>query len=499
MAQHDYVIANGTGAAVRSDLNNALAAIVSTNAGTTEPTTTYAHMLWADTTANQLKLRNAANNAWIVLRDLDGDLVLGDGSAATPSLQFSTSGTDTGLYSPGADQVAVSTGGTERVEWGASEVVFNDGGENYDFRIEGDTNSTLFFVDASADTVEINGDVTITDKIIHSGDTNTAIRFPAADTVSVEVDGGEALRVDSSKRLLAGTSTSRSTAISDPLFQVEGTTYGGSSMQMICNSAADAFTCAHLAFGRSKTTAIGGTGQVANGDRLGAISWNGAQNSTLASIAGLIECYVDGEVQTAGDTTDMPGRLVFSTTADGASSPTERMRITSDGQMLVGGTAAAGNSNNVIQLGKYGAAIAFGNSSTSGNVTAVEFYRGTTKVGEIYTTGTSSTTYSTSSDYRLKENVVPLHNAVNRVNSLKPCRFNFISDPDIVIDGFLAHEAQTVVPEAIKGVKDEVDADGNPIYQGIDQSKLVPLLTAALQEALAEIESLKVRVTALEA
>ena len=117
MSQHDYVIANGTGAAVRSDLNNALAAIVSNNSGASEPTTTYAYMWWPDTTTGLLKLRNAANNAWVTLFQLDGEwstLAVENGSAAAPSIYFKDSGTDTGIYSPGADQVGISTGGTER-------------------------------------------------------------------------------------------------------------------------------------------------------------------------------------------------------------------------------------------------------------------------------------------------------------------------------------------------------------------------------------------------
>ncbi len=144
------------------------------------------------------------------------------------------------------------------------------------------------------------------------------------------------------------------------------------------------------------------------------------------------------------------------------------------------------------------------------------------KVGSVTTSGTS-TSYNTSSDYRLKENLVDLTGASARVNQLNPLRFNWITDEtNTAIDGFLAHEVATVVPEAINGTKDAMrdeeyevtpavlDDDGNvtteavmgtrsvPDYQGIDQSKLVPLLTAALQEALAEIESLKTRVQALE-
>ena len=74
--------------------------------------------------------------------------------------------------------------------------------------------------------------------------------------------------------------------------------------------------------------------------------------------------------------------------------------------------------------------------------------------------------------------------------SLKPCKFNFISEEQVV-DGFLAHEAQNIVPEAISGEKDQIDEDGNEVYQGIDQAKLVPLLTAALQEAIKRIEILE--------
>jgi hypothetical protein len=125
------------------------------------------------------------------------------------------------------------------------------------------------------------------------------------------------------------------------------------------------------------------------------------------------------------------------------------------------------------------------------------FHRGTTSVGTVSITS-SATAYNTSSDYRLKENVVPVTDGIARLRQLKPSRFNFIADPDTTVDGFIAHEVQDVVPEVIHGTKDEVDADGNPVYQGIDQSKLVPLLTAALQEAIGEIESLKVRVAALE-
>lgn len=137
----------------------------------------------------------------------------------------------------------------------------------------------------------------------------------------------------------------------------------------------------------------------------------------------------------------------------------------------------------------------FAESDTTSGNTAIRFKVAGSTVGTITTTS-SATAYNTSSDYRLKENVVPLAGAIDRVNDLQVRRFNFIVDPDHTVDGFIAHEAQAVVPECVTGTKDEVDEDGNPKYQGIDQAKLVPLLTAALQEAIAKIETLEARLTA---
>jgi hypothetical protein len=140
-------------------------------------------------------------------------------------------------------------------------------------------------------------------------------------------------------------------------------------------------------------------------------------------------------------------------------------------------------------------ALTVNRNTTDGN--AIVLRRGGTEVGSISVT-TTATAYNTSSDYRLKENVVSLTGAIDRINDLQVHRFNFISDPAKTVDGFIAHEAQAVVPECVTGTKDEVDADGNPVYQGIDQSKLVPLLTAALQEAIGRIETLEAEVAALK-
>jgi hypothetical protein len=177
----------------------------------------------------------------------------------------------------------------------------------------------------------------------------------------------------------------------------------------------------------------------------------------------------------------------------------ERMRITSAGTHVFGGGTAESNGTITLYPNNSNGAglLAWSRAGTTNTSTALVFRDGGVAVGTITYTNTA-TAYNTSSDYRLKENVVPLTGAIDRVNDLQVHRFNFIADPDKTVDGFIAHEAQAVVPECVTGEKDAVDDDGNPVYQGIDQSKLVPLLTAALQEAIGEIESLKARVAALE-
>ena len=195
---------------------------------------------------------------------------------------------------------------------------------------------------------------------------------------------------------------------------------------------------------------------------------------------------------------------------------TERMRLNAGGGLNIatGGLADVSASNlEGVSLMKFSGQglIRIANNATSGK-NCIEFFNGNGQVGTI-ATSSSATAYNTSSDYRLKENVVYDWDATTRLKQLKPARFNFIADANKTVDGFLAHEAQAVVPESVTGTKDEVevwkngeelpdgvsvgdnklDTDGNtmPDMQGIDQSKLVPLLVKTIQE-------LEARITALE-
>ncbi len=200
----------------------------------------------------------------------------------------------------------------------------------------------------------------------------------------------------------------------------------------------------------------------------------------------------------------------------------ERLRITADGIVTVNPSQAAIGTTPFVVKGAVNNTVGkFYHDNTSGNETMFTFYDGdNTACGSITIHTTNNTVaFNTSSDYRLKENVVPMSGSIDRLKELKPSRFNFITNPGNTMDGFLAHEVSDYVPEAIFGEKDAMTTEvlyteddelpeGKSVGdvkepsvidgQGIDQSKLVPLLTGALQEAVAKIEELTTRIETLE-
>ena len=317
MAQADGVVANASGAAVRADINDQLAAVFTNHSGATAPATTYAYQYFVDTSANEIKIRNGANSSFISLRGTDGQVILPAGTAAAPSIYF-------------------------------------------------------------------------------SGETNTGLYEYASDIIGISVNGSA--------------------------YGVIGRTIGSQDNAFVIGNAA-----------------------------------------TRA--------------------TDLNPSSATDETATG---------------FLVAGPVDANDGGGQVHIGSSARPLSLNRVDQTGTASYVDFFYDGSFVSSINTDG-STVSYNTGSDYRLKENVVPLTGAKDRVNQLNTYRFNFIRNPGQVVDGFLAHEAQAVVPEAVTGDRDATFDDGSPKYQQIDQSKIVPLLTAALQEAFAEIAALTARVEALEA
>ena len=202
--------------------------------------------------------------------------------------------------------------------------------------------------------------------------------------------------------------------------------------------------------------------------------------------------------------TNGSGALSFATVSGGvsgisSSADATALTIDSSERLFVNNQLTVGDSS-VLSLGIIG--VKFNGTTNNGVVcettrdaTGSTFIRfndsDSNAIGSISQDGASSTAFSTSSDYRLKENVSYSFDATTRLNQLKPCRFNFIADASRTVDGFLAHEVSSIVPEAIVGDKDAVNDDGSVKPQGIDQSKLVPLLVKAVQELAARVTTLE--------
>jgi hypothetical protein len=185
------------------------------------------------------------------------------------------------------------------------------------------------------------------------------------------------------------------------------------------------------------------------------------------------------------------GATIF-TRSNGSS---ESMRIDSSGNLLVATTTNPGTPGKIVISGNsdgtFNPMNVVQEAAGSTSRTSIQFYRNSASavVGNINTTNTA-TSYGTSSDYRLKENIAPMTGALDTVAQLKPVTYNWKVDGSNG-QGFIAHELAEVVPDCVTGEKDAVDAEGNPVYQGIDTSFLVATLTAAIQELKARLEVLE--------
>ena len=388
---------------------------------------------------------------------LDADI---SNEAAGTAILFRVDGGSEKMRITSSGNVGIGrTSPTNKLEVDGAAALYAASTETRNFEVGyGRTGNGYSYVDLIGDAtytdyglriVRNNGGANTASEIIHRGTGSLAFNSQDAGVILLKTSNAERMRIDSSGNVGIGTSAPGGN------LHVQG-------------AAGDAVRL-----------------YITDGDT------TGVANSLIIQKSGTLSLISDRQ---------SGSQLLFGT------ANTERMRITSAGAVLVGKTVGSVTTNGVelrndfinIFTNRDDVAAQFRRVATT-SLQVAQFYGGAdanTIVGSISVSG-AATTYNTTSDYRLKEDVQPMVGASDRVMALNPVNFSWKTNGSRV-DGFLAHEAQEVVPEAVTGEKDAVDAEGNPEYQGIDQSKLVPVLTAALQESLTKIEALEARIVALE-
>jgi hypothetical protein len=649
MATHDYVIDNSTGANVRADINLVLQAILTNNSSSSAPSTTAAYMWWADTTNGVLKIRNSANNDWVELLQLDGTLTLEDGSASTPALAFRDD-LDTGIFSDSANHFQIATAGVERVEFQTSEVVFNDGGNDIDFRVEGDNNANCFKLDAGNDRVGIGLASPTTSLHVYHASANGVAVFESGDTIAniafkdnstgsappaiggvaddlkiitgdanritvlstgnvgvgtespglplhikhstsngiLKVESGdsncgitiadnsgqvsvraigneltlntsssetERMRIDSSGRLLIGTTTNTFTSVGSSRLQVSGTGADTAGINLIRTSNDGGG--AYLQFTKNRGSAT------QSGDTCGGISWMGHDGTDVESYLAQIRVLA-GATATSNA---MTGDILFET-ANSSSVTSERMRIDSSGNVGIGTTSPdgllsiKGTTDTYFYLQNDSTGTASGNGSRIGFTGAssilriqnqessdIAFHTAGSERMRIDSSGrlligTTSTTFSTSSfgiglfndgklehsrnvgssssaflsggnagqakifgdgdlentnnsygqlsDETLKQDIVDAATQWNDIKNLRVRKFRFKDNPTGALQiGVVAQEIETVSAGLVKTNDEGI--------KSVKYSVLYMKAVKCLQEAIAKIEVLETKVAALEA
>ena len=363
-------------------------------------------------------------------------------------------------------------------------------------------------------TLILNGSVGVSDvdgsdatPAVRGTDANTGMFFPAADTIAFAEGGVEVMRLDSAGNVGIGTSSPVSTAgfTTVTAFQASGSMFNATSTNvrgdlLASESAGEvivrSFTNHPLAFRTNNTERmrIDTSGNVGIGTS-SPTSKLQVSNSTAVDT----QVQISNSLSTLKLSSFSDGTGAVETTGNYAlrffTNSSERARIDSSGNLLVGTTTtgANGSGNGGVYWGGADAGIVY--LYRSAGTDHMRFYVNGNLVGRITTTA-SATSYVTSSDYRLKYEVKPMVSGLETIAALKPVSYKWNADNSDG-EGFIAHELQAVIPLAVTGEKDAVDEDGKPIHQGVDYSKIVVHLVAAIQELKAQNDELKARVDAL--
>ncbi len=499
MATHDYSLANQSGASFRTDLNNALAAIQSNNSNSSSPATTVAYQWWADTSAGTLKIRNAANNAWIELFQLDGTLTLEDGSNSAPALAFRDD-LDTGIFSDAANEFNVATGGVERFSCSNSAFVVNQTGADVDFRIEGDTAVNLFYVDAGNNKVGINTNAP--DGLLHvlSGSAGTVTAASDANDLVLESTANVGMS------FLTGNSSLARIKFGDPDDTGVGAIIYSHASNFLSfktagNEAARFDSSKHLLVGL--TTALSSqNGSVQAAGPVIAKSFINAHTSNAA----IVQYQSNGCILRSYGASSGTGYIQFNAGGGGDSTDSEKARITADSSptLLIGQTTAGADANGWTLRGAIQTSSVRFTSTDVRTMFFMSSYHSTgsadTKFafhsnGEMQATNTTIQAFS--SERRTKKNIVELNleKAWNTLRDTPFYTFNFKDE----IEGTRLHHGPIVdeCPEDLIVPTQKEDEVG--IINTVNTEKLQYRAYSALQQALKRIESLEVEVAALKA
>ena len=455
----------------------------------------------------------------------DGDLLgkinfVGHNDAGTPEdiayagitaiINDASDGTEDG-------KLAINTivAGTERsrVFIDASETVLNEDSIALDFRVESNGLTNAFVIDGGNNGIGFNHTPR---SDLHTSSTQTF--FGTEGSLLSQRDSGlgipgmtmtQNVYIDSDTGNYAYMTTNEATKLDlkDGVTAFSRAASGTAGNAITFSESMRIDTSGNLAIGTTSAAAKlhvqSGDGSISPSVHADELLVEGSANAGITVGSGTSGL---GSLRFADSGGDSQGNITYNHSDNSfsfATDDTEAMKINSSQEVAFGNSDPSDDTPTLgFQIDHGGGTGTFINightsSATSGYSYARYMFNGS-MIGSISQSGTSGVAYNTSSDYRLKENVVTDWDATSRLKQLKPSRFNFKADKDTTVDGFLAHEVSDIVPEAISGEKDAVDKDGKIEPQAIDQSKLVPLLTKSLQEAIARIDTLEAEVKTLK-
>jgi hypothetical protein len=541
MATHDYDIANQSGANFRTDLNNALDAIVSNNSNASDPSTTFAYMWWVDTSNNVLKLRNSANNAWITLpmsitasNTITPTLNMGTGAEEDVKIVFDGNAKDFYIaLDDSADKLIIgegSTVGTNSILTITDDSVTIGDGTEVDTKIVFDGNAQDFYIglDDSADDLIIGKGSTVgttpaividENQKVGIGDTPdlAALHVKTADSGASADSGADELVLENSgdtgMTILSGTTSSGSIRFGDSddndnglIIYNHGSTpfmrffTGGSEKVRLTGGNVGIGTTTpetKLEISDSVDNGLFQALQITNTDHANgetgqkvAINFKLSRGGTMRDAA-RITAGKDGDWN---DASGADSHLAFDTTNNDIRA--EKMRIRSGGGLLINSTSSVSTQSQLELHGNPVYQYFRNTGATAGLHFRIEvdtnntFYLLNQSSAGVYLPS-GNTSWSGLSDETLKENITDIGSVLDKVKNYRTAKYNWKNDSDKKSRiGFIAQDWEKDFPQVIEKNKDE--------KLGINYTETIPVLLKAIQEQQEQIESLQKEIEVLK-